>query len=107
VDPTDAAQIISLRERCQKLYQSTLKLTKGNMALEEDRGRSFDRLRRMFRDLCQQKLGIEDPKECFNRFIMERHILHPYGQAAGAAACDPLIPFSTQPLPRTICSFVF
>lgn len=79
-----------------------VQLAKANMTLEVDREKSFNSLRRDFRAMCEKLLSIEDPKESFNRFIMERHILRPYGRAT-PAEYDPLIPFSAVPLPRTSC----
>lgn len=96
----DSTHIVSVLERQKTLSKTMFRLALANMSVEVERGRKFDQIRREFRQLCNSRLGIDDPKESFNRFIMERHMLYPYGKA-GAEECDPLIPSSVQPLPRT------
>lgn len=69
-----------------------------NMSIEKERNSIFDSLRLTYKDLCRELLDIIDPRESFNRWILERHRKFPYGKASNE--CDPLLPFEVNPLPR-------
>lgn len=68
------------------------------MKIERQRNRLFHELRVIYKDLCHDYFDILDPKESFNRWIMERHTKFPYNRYPNE--CDPLVPFSVEPIPR-------
>lgn len=52
-------------------------------------------LRCYYKFLCGEYLDIADPKESFNRWIMDRHLYYPYGVDG---YCDPILPFAVDTL---------
>lgn len=48
------------------------------------------KLRQHYRELCQQREGIEPPRESFNRWMLERKVVD--------KGCDPLLPSNCEPV---------
>jgi phosphorylated CTD-interacting factor 1 len=57
--------------------------------IELMRFRSTVTLRKKYEDLCRSKVGVEEPKESFNRWLLERKVLSISG--------DPLLPALSLP----------
>nr|XP_033770394.1 mRNA (2'-O-methyladenosine-N(6)-)-methyltransferase [Geotrypetes seraphini]XP_033770395.1 mRNA (2'-O-methyladenosine-N(6)-)-methyltransferase [Geotrypetes seraphini] len=88
--PTEVYWDLDIQTNAVIKQRGPLDLLPPHPEVELLRSQLILKLRQHYRELCQQREGIEPPRESFNRWMLERKVMD--------KGTDPLLPSNCQPI---------